>query len=157
MTARQVGVALALGAGCVDKGDDSGGVAPGPAVEAWAQDSCAPDDGPALELRLNTAASECAADWLDASFQMAVLLFGSPATTGSSHDLADGGSVFVSAQIDGRVTTGVSSGTLWIDGADAVGGSISGHYQIDLLVDGATEARSGSFVAPWCAAEGKCG
>jgi hypothetical protein len=157
MAGWQLAVALALVAGCSDKGNDSGAVVPGPLVEAWAQDGCAPDDGRALMLRLNTAASACDADWLDTSFQLELLLFGSPATAGSSHDLADSGSVFVSALIDGRAATGVSSGTLWIDVAGAAGGSISGHYQVELQVDDAIDARSGSFVAPWCAADGKCG
>lgn len=117
--------------------------------DASVHDSCAPNDGPALEFRLALDAATCEAGWADE--QLRVMIFqGGPLAPGE-YSLAQGG--FASLQPKGvqdPVTT--NDGTLTIVSWDD--GGVTGSYALTFPN---AEVREGSFAGPYCPGNFPCG
>lgn len=117
--------------------------------DASVHDSCAPNDGPALEFRLELDAATCEAGWVDE--QLRVMIFqGGPLAPGE-YSLAQNG--FASLQPKGvqdPVTT--NDGTLTIVSWDD--GGVTGSYTLTFPN---AEVREGAFAGPYCPGNVPCG
>lgn len=117
--------------------------------DASVHDSCAPNDGPALEFRLELAAATCEAEWADE--QLRVMIFqGGPLAPGE-YPLAQNG--FASLQPKGvqdPITTNDGSLTIvsWDDGG------VTGTYTLTFPN---AEVREGAFAGPYCPGGVPCG
>jgi hypothetical protein len=126
-------------------GESTGGGAPG---NASVDDSCAPDDGAALELRVGLDEASCGAPW--SGDQLSLLVYqGAPLTPGVYPlDGGFGASVFDAG--DGLVFGTVGSLTIesWSDE------EVVGSYEVTLED---RSMHSGSFVGPHCLTMPMCG
>jgi hypothetical protein len=131
-------------------GESSGSTGGQEIVDATVEDSCAPNDGPALEFHFLLAAPMCGAAWADLAVRVN-LFQGGPLAPGS-YSLA-GGAGFATAQSGNKPLVMTTSGTVVIDAWD--GDVVSGSYELDFVDAGFV--ISGDFVGPHCAGGGLCG
>lgn len=129
-------------------GGSSGETAGSPTGDATVDDSCAPNDGPALEFRLELSAPMCGATW--SGDVLRVMLYqGGPLAPGV-YMLAGNG--FASLEQGGQPPVTSESGTITIDAW--AGDMVSGSYMLPGLTP---EVIAGSFAGPHCPGGGLCG
>ncbi len=117
--------------------------------DATVDDSCAPDDGPALEFRLELSAPMCGAMW--SGDVLRVMLYqGGPLAPGSYK--LDGGMGFAWLQQGDQPPVTSETGTIVIDAWD--GEMVSGSYMLPGL---GVDVIEGTFAGPHCPAGGLCG
>lgn len=130
-------------------GESTGSTGGQELVDATVEDSCAPNDGPALEFHFLLAAPMCGAAWADLAVRVN-LFQGGPLAPGS---YSLGGAGFATAQSGDKPLVMTTSGTVVIDAWD--GDVVSGSYELDFVDAGFV--LSGDFVGPHCAGGGLCG
>ena len=136
--------------------DESGGTATGGGVDmggakfgdATVDDSCAPDDGPALEFRLRLPAAVCGTDW-SGDVVRAMLFQGGPLAPGD-YPLG-GGAGFGWWQQGDLPPESSSEGTITIDSWE--GDMVTGSYTLTF----AGAVLEGEFAGPRCPPDGLCG
>jgi hypothetical protein len=130
-------------------GDETSTGAP-PIGDATVEDSCAPDDGPALEFKLELDAPTCGASW--ATETLRVVLFEAGPLAPGVYPL-DGGFGFATRQgMDEPEMVVATSGSVTIEAWDDA--AVVGGYE--LLFEDAT-VRVGGFSGPVCPAMPLCG
>jgi hypothetical protein len=121
-----------------------------PVGDATVEDSCAPDDGPALEFKLELSAPTCGASW--ATETLRVVLFQAGPLAPGVYAL-DGGFGFATRQgMDEQEMVVGTSGSVTIETWDAA--AVVGSYE--LVFEDASE-RAGGFAGPVCPAMPLCG
>ncbi len=136
------------GSGESSGGESSTGATP--VGDATVEDACAPDDGPALEFKLELAAPSCGASWADETLR--VVLFEAGPLAPGVYPL-DGGLGFATRQGMGEPEMVVgSSGSVTIEAWDAA--AVVGSYAL-VFEDAST--RSGEFAGPVCPVMPLCG
>lgn len=142
------------GAYCVPADLLPGGVEAGP-TRGWIDDSCAPDDGGALELQLGLAASLCGAEAGEGLYVRMVVYVDNPSIDSgfslTSEATSPGGYVQISDD-GGATPLGDATAALRIFnwGDDTV----DGDYEV--TVEGGP-TYAGSFSVPYCMSDVTCG
>ena len=119
-----------------------------PIGDATVDDSCAPDDGPALEFRLRLTAPVCGADW-SGDVVRAMLFQGGPLAPGDYP--LDGGTGFGWWQQGDLPPESTNVGMITIDAWE--GDMVTGSYTLTF----AGAVLAGDFAGPRCPPDGLCG
>ncbi len=129
--------------------DSSTGDTGGAVVPATAEDACAPNDGPAVEFKIDVVEAVCGADW--AGDRLRIFVFeGAPLAPGS-HSLGDFNG-FATLQVGMGELLGANEGELVIESWD--GETVTGSYTLTFMDD---SMRAGSFSAVFCDTNPPCG
>jgi hypothetical protein len=126
--------------------EGSTGTGGGVTGDATVDDSCAPDDGPALEFRLELVEPVCAAPWAVDTLRI-MLYQGGPLAPGVY--MLDGGNGFAWLEQGDMPPETSNVGALTIEAWD--GEQVSGSYSLPEF------GLAGSFAGPHCAGGGLCG